>query len=267
MVLLIPTRTGARADREPAVLLYLIALAFLANTGAAKDVTHAKQREAEKSEKQIMGVKVSVFLFDLREYDRSVLPAYQTFVKSSDTRPLVGLLQSLLSEIRSGKRASYWSAEVYQEEIDILMGKQYYSSQGNEQQEGSITSPEDLRRFVEGNVAPDLVRVLCIPHEFNFKSEQSMSLTALDNYLYSQSSWIEDYFTGSKELNGSVPEIKLGEWSRFFTQEETETFDAELSRMARPSDERVLNDGFDNLRALVHTARTTPHLRLLFVIS
>jgi hypothetical protein len=256
-----------RASKADRAVLYLIALAFLANTGAAKDVTHAKQGEAEKSEKQIMGVKVSVFLFDLREYERSVLPAYQAFVKTSDTRQLVGLLQSLLSEIRSGKRASYWSAEVYQEEIDILMGKQYYSSQGNEQQKGSITSLEDLRRFVEGNVAPDLVRVLCIPHEFNFESEQSMSLTALNNYLYSQSRWIEDYFTGSKEVTGAVPEIKLGEWSRFFTREETETFDAELSRMRRPSDERVLNDGFDNLRALVHTARTTPHLRLLFVIS
>jgi hypothetical protein len=249
------------------VLLYLIALVCLANTGAARYVMQAKESEAEKSGRQNMGVNVSVLLFDLREYEQSILPAYQAFMQSSDTRPLIGLLQSLLLEVRSGKRASYWSMEVYQEELDILTGKRFYSSQGKEQQEGSVTSPDDLRRFVEGNVAPDLVRVFCIPHEPNFKSEQSMSLTALDNYLYSQSSWIEDYFTGSREVSGPMPEIKLGEWSRFFTREEIETFDAELSRMTRPVDERVLNDGFDNLRTIVHTATINPKFKLLFMVT
>ena len=51
-----------RASKADRAVLYLIALTFLANTGAAKDVTHAKQREAEKSEKTNYGSQ-SVGLF------------------------------------------------------------------------------------------------------------------------------------------------------------------------------------------------------------
>jgi len=217
-----------------------------------------------------MGVDISVYLFDPQPYEDSILPAYRAFVERSDTGPLVKLLQRALPRVESiptARGGPGWSKAIYEGEIEVLTGHQYYSSLGRPGKKGSVTSPEDMRVFVDGQVAPELVQLLCFPQDMGFNPRQSMSLTALDNYLYSQSSWIEDYFTGSKEVAGAVPEIKLGEWSRFFTREETETFDAELSRMARPSDERVLNDGFDNLRALVHTARTTPHLRLLFVIS
>jgi hypothetical protein len=94
-----------------------------------------------------------------------------------------------------------------------------------------------------------------------------MSHRALVNYLYSHSRWIEDYFTFAKEPNGPIPEIKVGESSRFFSRDEIKMFDAELSRIHRPHDAEVIADGFDNLRALVHTAAANPNFKLLLSVQ
>jgi hypothetical protein len=215
-----------------------------------------------------MSTDVLIYLFDQEPYERSLLPAYRTFVEKADTGPLVKLLNDAIPQldlIPNGYSPPSWSKAVYEEDIAILTGKEYYSSQAKKPKEGETTTPEDMRLLVHDQVAPELLELLCIPRNLGVKPEQSMSRTALDNYLYSQSRWIEDYFTGSKHVTGPVPEIKLGEWSQFFTTEEVEAFDKELSRIERPTDERVLADGFDDLRTLVHTAATHPNLRLLYV--
>jgi len=50
------------------------------------------------------------------------------------------------------------------------------------------------------------------------RESKIMSGAALMNYLYSHSRWIEDYFTFAKEPSGALPEIRIGDWSRFFAE-------------------------------------------------
>lgn len=213
-----------------------------------------------------MGVEVAVYLFDPRPYEESILPAYRKFLEKSDTRSLVSLIQSVLPEVRTGKRNSYWSPEVYEEDIAILTGKQSYSPGGKQVSPTDAPTLADIRLLIDNSVGPSLVELLCLPEDRGAIPKQSMSRTALDNYLYAHSRWIEEYFTGSKEVSGPVLEIKIGEWSRFFAAEEVEAFDTELSRMPSPNDPQVLEDGFNNLRSLVRAAKQDPNLMLLYVI-
>jgi len=217
-----------------------------------------------------MGVDVYIYLFDPQPYEGSLLPAYQTFVDKGDTGPLVKLLREAIPQLDSlstGYAKPDLSQKVSESYIATLTGKQYYSSLAKEPKEGDVTTPEDMRILVSEQVAPNLLEVFCIPRNLGVNPEQSMSRTALMNYLYSQSRWIEDYFTGSKQVTGKVPEVKLGEWSQFFSKDEVEAFDRELSRIQRPTNEEVLADGFDNLRAVVHAAATNPNVRLLLVYT
>jgi len=229
-----------------------------------------KVNKAVDAKVETMSVDIFIYLFDPQLNEGSVLPAYRTFVDKADTVPLVKLLRDAITQLDSmpiGQSAPRWPKAVYEEDIAILTGKEYYSSKAKEPKKGDVTTPEDMRILVENSVAPELLEVFCIPRNLGINPEQSMSRTALVNYLYSQSTWIEDYFTGSKHVTGPVPEIKLGEWCQFFTQDEVEAFDRELSRIERPTDDRVLADGFDNLRNLVHMAATNPNLKLLYVYT
>lgn len=196
-----------------------------------------------------------------------MLPAYESFLHRGDVDPLVTLLRDAIPKLGSiiaGHSRPGFAKTVYEESIAILTRKSYYSSQAKELKEGDVTTDDDMRIFISGSVGPDLVQIFCIPRNLGVNPEQSMSRAALVEYLYSQSRWIEDYFTGSKQVTGPIPEIKLGEFCQFFSTEELESFDKELSRLDRPADEQILQDGFDNLRALVHKAATDPNLKLLY---
>src|SRR5262249_5637704 len=140
-----------------------------------------------------MGVDVVVYLFDPRPYEQLVLPAYRAFLERSDTGPLVGLIEHVLPELRAGKQSSYWSSAVYEEELEILTGRQVYAAGGRKTPPTGVTTKEDMRLFVDNSVVPALLELLCVPEDRGFAPKQSMSQTALDNYLYAYSSWIEDY--------------------------------------------------------------------------
>jgi len=217
-----------------------------------------------------MGVEVYIYLFDTQEYEHSVLPAYRGFKERSDKGPLLKLLRGAMSHAaasRTGREVSP-PEEIYQHYVDVLSGRQHY---GSERKEGSDqtgpTTAQDMRLFVDNSVAPVLVTVFCLPRNEGIQPEQSMSGAALMNYLYSQSKWIEAYFTFAKEPSGAVPEIRIGDWSRFFSKEEVLAFDDQLSKMQRPDNDAVLAGGFDNLCALVHAAATNPKFAILLVGS
>lgn len=233
--------------------------------------TMAQSSSTDHNERKLPGVSMSadvfIYLFDQKTCEQSVLPAYERFVTKYDTSLLLDLVRGVIPQLDSipdGQGVSFRSRQVYEEYIEILSGKQRYGASGS-QSRG--TSARDMRVFVENSVAPSLIQALCLPHDMEVKPEQSMSRPALLNFLYSQSRWIEDYFTFAKEPSGAVPIIKIGEWNRFFSREEVEEFDIELARLERPSDDQVLADGFDNLRALVHAAVVNPHFTILFSIE
>jgi hypothetical protein len=252
-------------SNRPRRILYLCAATFLNSGMVAQDVPEGKKSETGSG--KTMSVQVSIYLLDLQEYQGSVLPAYRAFAEQADSRALVGLIQSVLPQIRSGEKPSYWPSDVYEGDIAILTGRQYYSSKGKQPTEGAMTTTDDLRLFVDNSVAPFLVELFCLPRNRGLRPKQNMSGSDLMSYLYSQSPWAEDYFGGSKRPTGPVAEIKIGEWSQFFTKEEILAFDAELLRITRPENKRAVLDDFDNLRALVHAAASDPNLTILFLIS
>lgn len=214
-----------------------------------------------------MGVDIHLYLFDPQPYEQLVLPAYERFMHQGEVSPLVSLLRDAIPKLESaGHIAPGITKAVYEESIAILTGKSYYSSEAKEPREGDITTAEDMRFFVSDSVITDLVEQLCIPRNLGVKPKQNMS-GPLVLYLYSQSQWMEDCFMSGEHVTGPILEVKLGEPARFFTTQELENFDQELSRIDRPDDEEVLNDGFDNLRTLVHKAAADPKLKLLYVYT
>jgi len=149
-----------------------------------------------------MSVDVYIYLFDPQPYEGSLLPAYRTFVDKRDSGPLVKLLRDAIPQLGSvvtGYGEPGLSQQSYESYIATLTGKEYYSSQAKEPKEGDVTTPEDMRILVDNSIAPNLLEVFCISRNLGVNPEQSMSRRALMNYLYSQSRWIEDYFTGSKQ--------------------------------------------------------------------
>ena len=215
-----------------------------------------------------MGVTVKLFLVDLREYDSILLPAYRAFLQQSDPKPLVSLVERALSPFSVQRKRGLLKKpdDVYQEYADILRGKVFYSSTGSRASTSGSASKEDLRLFIDNSVAQDLFMLFCTPEVANFDPEQNMSRTALMQYLYSQSRWIEDYFTFATEPSGPVLDIRLGEWSRLYSADEINEFNDEIGRMPRPSDPEILADGFDNLRSLVKAAATRGKVGLLVSI-
>lgn len=215
-----------------------------------------------------MGADVAVFLFDVRRYERELLPAYRSFVERSDVKPLVSLLHQALPTAATGRRQRSFvrPREVYQEYIDILVGRVYYNSQGEPPGEPPHgTSAEDLRLFVDRSVAPALLKLICVPSTADFDTEQDMSKRGLTKFLYEHSRWIEDYFTFAKEPSGPRPEITLGEWNRLFSKEEVHAFNREVARMATPSDPETIED-FANLRALLRAVSEMEHMGLLMCV-
>lgn len=156
--------------------------------------------------------------------------------------------------------------EVYQEYVDILAGKVYYNSRGEDAGHPTLrTSHEDMRLFVERSVAPALLRVFCVRSHGAIDSVQNLSGPGLTSHLYGYSRWIENYLTFAKEPSGHIPEIKLGEWSRLFSKEEARTFNQKLVRMALPNDPDVGKE-FNNLRALIRAGSAIDGLGLLLCV-
>jgi len=211
-----------------------------------------------------LGVDIYLYLFNPQPYEQLVLPAYERFRHHGDLSALVSLLKDAIPKLESEGHGEFGHSKAgCEESIAILTGKKYYSSQAREPKEGDVTTDEDIRIFVDFSVAPDLVDIFCIPRNLGVNPKQNMS-GPLVQYLYSQSSWMEDCFMSAEHVTGPKLEIQFGESSLFFTRAELESFDKELSRINRPTDEEVLNDGFDNLRTLVHKAATDPKLKLLY---
>jgi hypothetical protein len=158
------------------------------------------------------------------------------------------------------------SPEVYQDHRAILAGEVFYSSTNDYDGSTRETSPQDLRIFVEGQLLPVMLRLVCVPETSEFQPEQNMSGRLLMSHLYKHSRWIDDYFTFGREPSGDTPEIKFAEWGRLFSKEEIGTFDGELTSMPPPTGDNDLIRDFENLRVLIRTACREPGLSLLLSI-
>ena len=216
---------------------------------------------------KVMGTSVMLSLIDLPAFDQRLTPAYSAYVKSSDTSALVELVRNVISDYAAevGRVPEIPSLEVWQEYLDILTGKVFYSSDGTPHAQLRQTSANDLRTLIDNSIAPALMRFICIPHNLR-AVEQDMSHRQLMMYLYDHSRLVEDYFTFATEPTGRTPQIKLGEWSRFFSPDEVRQLDQEVSKVPRPEDRNVIEGGFDNLRSLLQTAVVRSDLGLLVTV-
>ncbi len=191
------------------LLWYLVIGALFSVNALAQHAIQPNVNEKASPTVKTMGVQVLIYLYDKGQCEGSVLPAYRAFAQKAVTDPLVMLLRDVIPQVESiptGYGAPSWSPAIYEDYIATLTGKEYYSSLGKEPKQGDVTTPKDMRILVDELVAPDLIRIFCLPRNLGFKPEQGMSSTALMTYLYSQSRWIEDYFTFAKEVSGPVSE-------------------------------------------------------------
>jgi len=214
-----------------------------------------------------MGITVTLSLIDLSIFDQQLAPAYFRYADSSDTSWLVALTKAAVADytVAAGNVPDLPSLDVYQEYLDILTGKAFYSADGAPQDQLRGTSPSDLKILIDSSIAPDLMRLVCIPHDLQ-TVEQNMSHRQLMTYLYRHSLLVEKYFTFAAEPTGRIPLVKLGEWSRFFSSEEIRQLHGELAHIPRPEERDVLDGGFDNLRALLQAANTRSDLGLLMTV-
>jgi len=219
---------------------------------------------------KVTGVTVVLHLFDTAAYHQIILPAHRAFTERGDRNPIVALFDRILPVIevhddRLGLVAL--PSEVYQEYRDIVAGRVFYSSTGEEADGEKHTSDRDLQLFVAQTAMPILVRLLCIHRTSDYVPEQDMSSTPLMNYLYTRSRWIEDYFTFAKEPSGPTLEIGITDWGRLFSREEVRQFDETLSSMTPPAEENGIVHEFQNLLALVRKAAQDPSTDLLLSIG
>ena len=207
-----------------------------------------------------MGVEVYFFLVNADKYRDQLLPAYHAFVARSETAPLWSILQEAISTAESPQpnRPGFidFPSSVYEEFGAILEGEQYYSRAGEVPADSrQKSSGEDLRFFVKTILAPSLLAVVCVQWTIDLNPWQKMSDPELTKYLYTQSRWVEDRLTFAKEFQGEIPEIVIGEWSRFLSDDEVKTMEHELSKMSQPTTDGVASE-YRNLRAM---CRAAPH--------
>ena len=197
-----------------------------------------------------MGSDVSVVLFDFDLYRSVLVPAVQKVRQSGETDDVSELISLAATLPWAGKWADL-PPPVLDEYKSILKGELPYSVSGG-LREGRTTD-EDMIYFVDQMCVPELIG-LFIPEVYRFRPEQNMSRSGLPVFLYSQSNWIKEIFTCSKQTTGPWLEYPFGEWSGLFSREETEAFDQELTLVTPPKDNQGLLEELANLRSLVSAA-------------
>lgn len=218
----------------------------------------------------VMGTDVHLNLFDIRTYKERVLPAYQSFFKNDDTRPLVELLRECIQKLDADPQLAerlLWNSEVIEEDIGILNGTVYYTPDGNSSNQGETKESHKVRRdYAREFLSSNILQILCVPRDKRVNPEQDMTNTPLITYLYEKSEWIKDVFTFARPVRGGRLELAIGESSELFTKEDIQKFSAELNKVPPPED-RQLRKEYDNLRAMLNTALEDPNLTLVLSVG
>src|SRR5258708_8313374 len=128
--------------------------------------TAQNSTQPNEDKSRIMGVRVSVDLFDQKTYENTILPAYRKFIETSNTDLLAHRLHDAIAQlarIPSDHQITFRDRSGYEGDIAVLEGKTYYSSQGREPtQKGTVTTPADMRFFVQNFVGPSLIEIFCL---------------------------------------------------------------------------------------------------------
>jgi hypothetical protein len=207
-------------------------------------------------------VRTAVFLLDLIQYNERLLPAYRAALGRSSERALLLQLLDEAKQIASVSRKtgdeSLWPDEVYDEHRRILGD---WPSRASTERSG-----KSLEEFVTDPVGPELLEAICLPRDLGLSPEQSMSEPDLMDYLYQRSHWIEDMFTSVLEPTGPDLQVKLGEWSRLFSQDETMKFRSEVSAILPHAQPTEVVEGFSNLQRILALAAENPRFALAYCV-
>ena len=217
-----------------------------------------------------MGVDVSVYLFNLKNYREKVLPAYTSLVEKDEIDSLIALLKECDEKLVTNPQLSdklLWDQESINEAIGILTGTTYYSpDDGRSSNQGSKEETQKVSRaFVRWVLASNVVEVLCVPQK-GIVNEQDMTNTPLTRYLYDKSKWIKDLFTFARPVRGGRLELPIGESAEVFTKEDLQQFSNELNRIGPPEQPDLRRD-FDNLREILKRAIEDSDLTLVISVA
>lgn len=247
---------------------FTLTLLLLISATGEREVSRTSDHERGTT---TMGVEVSVYLFNQRNYREKVLPAYTSLVEKDETDSLIALLKECAEELMMKPHLAeklFWDQESIDEAIGVLNGTVYYSpDDGRSSNQGSKDETKRVRRsFVRWVLGSNIVEILCVPHKASVSNEQDMTNTPLVPYLYGKSKWIKDLFTFVRPVSGGCLELPLGESTEVFTKKDLQQFSRELDRIA-PPEQRDLRIEYDNLRAILKLAMEDPDLTLVISVA
>lgn len=184
-----------------------------------------------------MGVYVYVRMLDVQVYENKVLPAYRKFVRGGDAQPLIVLAEEAIAKMTLREKRDF-DYVTLSEGVKILDGSVFYNSKGDyRNKEKRKTTLADKKVFVSGQLAPSLLFTLCTPRIRGLSVEQDMSKTALYDYLYYCSEWVQKVFAFGKKLRGEYLKISMGEgFPQFFSDEDIQEFKQVMREVANPRD-------------------------------
>lgn len=197
-----------------------------------------------------MGLDYYLHLFNRRTYQQKILPACQAFFEQEDTNPLIVLLNEAISTLEVNETLpgpSLWSKEIYEEAIGILNGTVYYNPKGGyANSQGKKTTLENKQIYVRDSLIHDLLMALCVPRDKGVNPEQNMGRSSLIPYLYEKSVWIEELFTGIREVRGGQLELTDGETTKeLFTKQDLMEFNSELAKIPPPDGDAEIRKQID----------------------
>ena len=164
------------------------------------------------------------------------------------------LLNEVISSLEVNEKLpgpSLCSKESYEEAIGILNGTAYYNPKGDyTNSQGKKTTKKNKQIYVRESLIHDLLMALCVPRNKGVNPEQNMGRSSLIPYLYEKSVWIEDLFTGIREVRGGQLELPEGETAKeLFTKRDLQEFGFELAKIPPPDGEAEARKQFDKYTA------------------
>ena len=260
--------SGFRRARSNSFLIALVCclIMFWPQTLAAW-VSCASNRESSAREITNMSVDVDIHLFNLKVYKEVVLPAYQAYFRKNNPDPLVALLNEICPKLEASPKLSKavgCDRKECENYIRVLReGFYIYSDEANGIFQTIEVSKNDQPGFVETNVIPRVVAALCLPYDWDgIYPEQSLTDTALANYLYEKSELFQSFLTFTHKNRSDALQPSIGDTGEALTKKGVQELSEELSKIAAPTDPEMKKE-YENFRSMIKVALEDPAFTLV----
>lgn len=218
-----------------------------------------------------MGIDAKLYLFNPRAYHEKFVPAMKALEERNDIKPLVKLIEEVLSNPRIGEtKTGHWirdsGVDSLKENLRILQGN--YDLLGWPKKK--LDNPKEFKfaldNYVKNNVTSYLIRLLCILEYGSPKSEQDVgrnnnNLTA---YFYEHSKEIEDFLAGGWS---NLKLIDAPSTMVLLEKEHIKNLLDDVQKIPRPLYDTGMGENYDNLVQLLKRALADNELALVLILG